>query len=170
MAEFFEWVLDIFIYGIPLIIMLIGLFGLVIPVFPGGLIIWFGALIFGLIEGFGVLGGWMFGIISILAFASAAADNVLMGAKAKEAGASWRGIILGLLAGIVSSFFVTPILGMLLVTPLILYIHEYQRIKDKDKTIEIVKGLMFGFGWAFIARFSLGIIKIILWAIWAWNI
>lgn len=170
MAEFFEMIWNIIVPFVTIMVMLIGLFGLVIPIFPGGLIIWAAALIYGIIEGFGAVGGWMFAIITILAFASAAADNVLMGAKAREAGASWRGIGLGLVAGIVSSFFITPILGMLGVTPLVLFLHENYRLQNKEEALAITKGLMFGFGWAFLARFGLGIIKIILWVIWAFNV
>src|SRR3990172_7824912 len=84
-----------------LLVMLVGLFGLVIPIFPGGVVIWLAALLYGLVSGFGTLGGWIFAIITLLMLASAAADNVLMGARAHKEGASWRAIILALLAGLV---------------------------------------------------------------------
>ena len=40
--------------------MLFGLFGLVIPIFPGNVVMWLAALVYGLIFGFGKLGGVMF--------------------------------------------------------------------------------------------------------------
>ena len=46
--------------------MLFGLFGLVIPIFPGNVVMWLAALIYGLVFGFGRLGGVMFAIITLL--------------------------------------------------------------------------------------------------------
>ena len=97
MGEFFAelWLAISGFFGVAfpwfiLVGMILGLFGLVIPVFPGGTIIWAGALIYGLVEGFEG-GGWYFGFITALMIASVSADNLFMGGKAKEAGASWRG-------------------------------------------------------------------------------
>ncbi|MEK6220866.1 MAG: DUF456 domain-containing protein [Chloroflexota bacterium] len=160
-----------------LVVMLIGLFGLLMPIFPGGLVIWLASLIYGVLhpEHFGETGGVIFVIITILAILSALADNLLMGAKAKESGASWRGILLALAAGLIFSILFTPIIGLIM-TPLTLYLSEYQRLQKLDKSVEaareeakiITKGLMIGCGWAFVVRFGLGAAKIALWARWAW--
>jgi len=101
-------------------------------------------------------------------FASVAADNLFMGAKALEAGASWRGIIIALVAGVVTSFFFTPIAG-LIVAPLTLYITEYIRLNDSEEALKITKGMVLGCGWAFVVRFGLGAIQIGLYAAWAFT-
>ena len=151
-----------------LVFMLLSLFSLVVPVFPGGVVIWLLALIYGWLspEHFSNGGTWIFVLITILMLASAAADNILMGTKAKEAGASWRGIIIALVAGAVGAIVLTPIGGLVLAA-LSLYLVEYIRLRDSDQALTITKGLMMGCGWSFIVRFGLGIGKIILWAIWA---
>jgi uncharacterized protein len=151
---------------VTIFIMVVALFGLVIPVFPGGVIIWIAALVFGIIEGFEGSGGWIFALITLLMVASALADNVMMGKKAKDAGASWKGIGVALVSALIGSILLTPIVGLLL-APIGLYIYEYRRLGDKEKAKDITKGLALGCGWAFVIRFGLGILKIIAFLFWA---
>ena len=72
------------------LVMLLGLFGLVIPVVPGLTIIWLAALIYGIAAGFN---WWIFAVMTLLMIAGNISDNFIMGAKAREKGASWLGII-----------------------------------------------------------------------------
>ncbi len=117
MLDFLTEFLGVAFPWVILTIMVFGWLGLVVPIFPGNVIIWGAALAYGLVTGFGSPGIWVFAVITLLMFAGAAADNLLMGAKAREAGASWLSIILALVAGIIASFFFTPLTG-LVVAPL----------------------------------------------------
>jgi uncharacterized protein YqgC (DUF456 family) len=147
--------------------MFVGLFGLIIPIFPGNVVMWLAALVYGLIFGFGVLGGIMFAIITLLMLVAVFADNVLMGAKARQNGASWGSIILALVAGVAGTLFFPPI-GGLIAAPLVLYLMEYLRLRDGDQAAKVVKALIFGWGLAFVVRFGLGVVMLILWGIWAY--
>lgn len=164
LAEFlnlaFPWVI--------LIVMLFGLIGMIVPIFPGGVVIWGASLMYGLVTGFEPRGIWMFAFITLLMLASVSADNLFMGAKALEAGASWQGIIIALVAGVITSFFFTPLAG-LIAAPLALYISENIRLKNSEEAIRITRGLVMGCGWAFVARFVLGTIKIGIYAFWAFG-
>jgi uncharacterized protein len=87
--------LETTIYILTFLTMLVGLFGLIIPIFPGNVVMWLAALVYGLVFGFGRLGGIIFGIITLLMFVAVLADNFLMGAKAREkvqpgGRSSWR--------------------------------------------------------------------------------
>lgn len=146
--------------------MLFGLFGLVIPIFPGNVIMWMSALIYGLVFGFGTLGGIMFAFITLLMLAAVAADNFLMGAKAREKGADWGSIILALVAGVIGTIVLPPI-GGLIAAPLVLYLMELQRLGDADEAKTVVKALLTGWGLAFVVRFGLGVVMFSLWGIWA---
>jgi uncharacterized protein YqgC (DUF456 family) len=84
------------IYWITLIIMGVGLFGLVVPIFPGIGIIWLSALGYGLITGFNTLGWILFALITILFIIGAVIDNVLMTARAHKEGASWITLLVGI--------------------------------------------------------------------------
>ena len=141
-----------------------------VPIFPGGVVVWLLALVYGVAHPshFSTLGWIMFALITVLMAASVSADNVLMGSKARQAGASWRGIIMALIGGVIGSIFITP-LGGLAVASITLYTHEYFRLKDSDSALAITKGLVLGCGWAAVVRFGIAAIQMGLWSIWAWQ-
>ncbi|MBC8505186.1 MAG: DUF456 domain-containing protein [Anaerolineales bacterium] len=146
--------------------MTVGQLGLVIPIFPGNVVIWVAALVYGIVFGFGNLGGVLFALITLLMLIAVGADNLLMGAKAREKGAEWGSIIAALIGGVIFTFVFPPI-GGIIAAPLILYLMEYRRIGDSKAATEVVKGLMLGLGMSFLARFALGLIMIGIWAGWA---
>lgn len=143
-----------------------GLLGLIIPIFPGNVVMWLAALVYGLVFGFGRLGGIIFTIITLLMLAAVAADNVLMGAKAREKGADWGSIILALIAGVIGTMIFPPI-GGIIAAPLVLYLAELQRRRDAEEAKAVVKALLTGWGLAFVVRFGLGVVMFGLWGIWA---
>lgn len=146
--------------------MLFGLFGLIIPIFPGNVVMWVAALLYGLIFDFGKLGGIIFAVITLLMLAAVLADNFMMGAKAREKGAAWASIILALLAGVVGTFVFPPV-GGIIAAPLVLFLMEFRRLGDSAEATEVVKALLIGWGLAFVVRFGLGVLMFGLWGIWA---
>lgn len=148
------------------IVMLVALFGLVIPIFPGTIIIWAAGLLYGIVSGFNTFGIVVVILMTLLAILSAVADNVMMGAKAREHGASWTSILLALGGGVIFTFVFPPV-GGLLAAPLILFLWEYRRQGDSDRAMKTVKALMVGWGWGFVIRFCLGVVMIGLWVAWA---
>jgi uncharacterized protein YqgC (DUF456 family) len=147
------------------LIMAAGLFGMVIPIYPGVLIIWAAALIQGLVTGFSTLEIWVIILISLLMIAGSLVDNLLMGGKARQAGASWISIGGALLAGLVGTFAFPP-LGGIVAAPTLLFLLEFARLRDSSEAWEITKGLLTGWGLSFIARFLIGITMVLVWAIW----
>jgi uncharacterized protein YqgC (DUF456 family) len=147
--------------------MLFGLFGLIIPIFPGNVVMWLAALVYGLVFGFGKLGGILFAIISVLMLVAVTVDNILMGAKAREQGASWTSIILALVAGIIGTIVLPPI-GGIIAAPLVLYGMELNRLGNSNEAIKVVRALLIGWGLAFVVRFGIGIVMFALWGIWAY--
>ncbi|MBT3320923.1 MAG: DUF456 domain-containing protein [Anaerolineae bacterium] len=151
---------------ITLIIMLFGLFGLIMPVFPGLVIIWLAALGFGIISGFGTAGWGIFIAITILMLIGNISDGLLMAKKALEHGAAKISLVLAGLVSIVVSLFFSPLAG-LIAAPTTLYLSEKNQGHTPEEAKKITKGLMVGWGWAFVLRFIIGIMMIILWVIWA---
>jgi len=156
------------IFWITLVIMGVGLFGLVVPIFPGITVIWLAALGYGVVTRFTTLGWVMFAIISILFIGGVTIDNVLMGAKARKEGAAWSSLALGYLAGILGTIFLPP-LGGLIAAPLIVLLLEYLHKRDINKALASLKGLAIGWGASFIVRFFIGLGMIGLWLVWALN-
>jgi hypothetical protein len=148
--------------------MLVGLFGLVVPVFPGLLVIWVLALLHGVIFGFNLLSLILFVVISLLAVVGELADNVLMGRKALRGGARWRSIALAFVAGLIGSLLLTPIGGIAAALGA-LYLSEYAVDQNSERAWAITREMAIGWGWAFVVRFALGVVMIGLWVIWAWT-
>ena len=143
----------------------VGLLGLVIPIYPGVVIIWVAALLHGLVTGFATLEIWVLVLISLLTIAGMLVDNFLMGGKARQAGASWISIGGALLAGVVGTFAFPP-LGGLIAAPTLLFLLEYARLRNSTEAWGITKGLLTGWGLSFAARFVIGSLIIAIWAIW----
>jgi uncharacterized protein YqgC (DUF456 family) len=146
--------------------MVVGLFGLIIPIFPGNVIIWVAALVYGLVVGFGRVGAWLFVMITLLAIAGALTDNIMMAGKARQSGASWWSILVALLGGVIGTLVLPPI-GGLIAAPLLLFGMEVYHHKDQDKAWKVTRGLLIGWGLAFIIRFIIGVFQIGLWVVWA---
>jgi len=162
-----EW-LNISIFALTQIIMLVGLFGLVIPVFPGTVVIWLAALGYGAVSGFGTLGVILFVIITLLMLAGTVIDNVFMGAGARKGGASWLSIGVALLAGAAGTLLLPPF-GGLIAAPLAVLLLEAYRNKSMEKGWKALRGLATGWGLSFIVRFAIGLLMMALWWLWVWQ-
>lgn len=156
------------IFWTTLVIMLVGLFGLIVPVFPGIAVIWLAALGYGVTTGFTTLGWVLFTVITVLFITGAVIDNILMSAKAHKEGAAWSSLVLGVLAGILGTIFFPPF-GGLIAAPLVVFLIEYIRQRDFKKALLTLRGLAIGWGSAFVVRFLIGAAMIGVWLVWAIN-
>lgn len=153
------------IFWITLVIMGVGLFGLIVPIFPGITVIWLAALGYGVVTKFTTLGWVLFAVITILFIGGVTIDNILMGAKAHKEGASWLSLGLGMLAGILGTIFLPPV-GGIIAAPLVVLLMEYLRQRDFNKALASLKGLAIGWGASFVVRFLIGLAMIGIWLVW----
>ena len=160
------WI-NLSIIGITIFAMLVGLVGLVVPLFPGIVVIWLAALGYGIVVGFNTLGIVLFVVITILMLAGTLVDNVLMGVGARQGGASWLSLGAALVAGVAGTLLFPPV-GGLIATPLVVLLIEYLRSHDWSKTWIAVRGLAVGWGLSFVARFIIGLVMVLLWGVWVW--
>ncbi len=147
--------------------MLVGLFGLIIPVFPGIVIMWLAALGYGVANGFSTAGIVIFVVLTLLMIGGTLVDNVLMGVGARKGGASWLTIGVALVAGVVGTFIFPPI-GGLIAAPAAVLLLEFNRVRDWQKAWDALRGLAAGWGLSFLARFGIGAVMMVLWWIWVW--
>jgi len=124
--------LETSVFWVTQIVMLLGLLGLVVPIYPGLVVMWLAGLGYGIVQGFNPLGWVVFALMTILMLFGTVIDNILMGAGAKKSGASWAGIGVALLAGLVGTVLFPP-LGGLIAAPLAVLGYEYWRQKDWQK-------------------------------------
>ncbi len=156
------------IFWITLGFMVVGLFGLVVPIFPGILVIWLATLGYGVVTGFTALGWGMFALITVLMVAGSTIDNVLINASAHRQGASCLALVLATVGGIVGTI-VFPPFGGLIAAPLVLLVVEYIRQQDFHQALASLRGMAVGLGASFVVRFLIGLAMIGVWLIWAIN-
>jgi uncharacterized protein YqgC (DUF456 family) len=161
-----EWV-NASLVGLTLIVMLVGLFGLIVPFFPGIVVIWLGALGYGILAGFNTLGIVLFVVITLLMIAGTTVDNVLMGAGARKGGASWTSLGAALVAGIAGTLIWPPV-GGLIAAPLAVLGVEYARARDWKKAFTAMRGMAAGWLLSFVARFIIGLVMIGVWGLWVY--
>jgi uncharacterized protein YqgC (DUF456 family) len=169
-SDFLLW-FQVILQTLTLFFLLVGLFGLIIPVFPGLTVMWLAALIYALIQSASGLMGWvdwlLFALITLLMVGGNIVDNLIIASKMRGHEIPWRSIILCYIVGILVSLIFTPLAG-LIASPLSLLGLEYLRLRDKKLAFESAKVFMIGWGAAFAARLGVGILMIIFWMLWAW--
>ncbi|MEX2161718.1 MAG: DUF456 domain-containing protein [Anaerolineales bacterium] len=148
-----------------LLVMLFGLFGMVVPIFPGGFVIWLAILIFGLLNGLSGLGLVFFILVTVLMIAGVVVDDVFIAAAARKHGASWWSLALAFVGGVLGTFMLPPF-GGLLGAPVFLFVSEYVGKKDSRHAWAVTGSMLIGWGWSFVARFFLGLCMIGLWFAW----
>jgi hypothetical protein len=171
MPEWLQLTLQIFLETFTLFVLLIGLVGLIVPVFPGLTVMWLATLVYALIQSSrGLMTGWnwfAFAIITLLMISGNIIDNIIIARKMRDQYIPWSSILIAFAAGIIVSLFFTPLVG-LFAAPLGLFLAELKRLKDRDAAIASTKAYMIGWGWAFGARFVIGVFITGIWMLWAW--
>ncbi len=160
--------LNVSIFALTQFFMLAGLIGLVVPVFPGLLVMWLAALGYGIVTRFETVGIIVFIILTILMLVGSTVDNLIMGAGARKGGAAWLSIGVALAAGVIFTFIFPPI-GGIIAAPLAVLLLEYYRLRDWQKAWQALKGLATGWGLAYFVRLGIGIVMMVLWWVWALN-
>lgn len=166
-----EFFMQVILETFTLFVLIVGLLGLIVPVFPGLTIMWLGTLVYALIQGAaGNMTGWdwfLFGLITLLMIVGNIVDNLIIARKMRDKYIPWRSILIAFAAGIIASLFLTPLVG-LIAAPLGLFLAEASRLKDREAAIASTKAYMIGWGWAFGVRFIIGLMITGFWMLWAW--
>jgi uncharacterized protein YqgC (DUF456 family) len=171
MTPEFEVFLQVILETLTLFALIVGLLGLIVPIFPGLVIMWLGTLVYAILQSAaGNMTGWkwvIFGIITVLMIAGSIADNLIIAQKMRNKYIPWSSILFAFAASLIASLFFTPLIG-LVAAPAGLFLAESRRLKDRDAAVDSTKAYMIGWGWAFGARFLIGLVMIGFWMLWAW--
>jgi len=169
--QFLQSAWIVIVDALTLFVLLVGLVGLIMPVFPGLTVMWLATLVYALLQSAaGRMTGWdwfLFALITVLMIGGNIVDNLIIASKMRDQFIPWSSILLAFAAGIVASIFFTPLIG-LVAAPLGLFLAELRRLKNRDEAIKSTKAYMVGWGWAFGARFMIGMAMTGFWMLWAW--
>lgn len=170
MADLEFW-LQVVIESLTLFILLAGLAGLLIPVFPGLTVMWLGTLVYALVQAANDSMTWvdwmLFTLITLLMIGGNILDNIIITKHVREKNVPWSSILWAFTAGIVVSIIFTPLGGMI-AAPVGLFLAEWRRLKERSTALANTRAWMTGWGWAIAAKLGIGVIMIVFWMLWAW--
>lgn len=153
-------------------VLIFGLLGLLIPAFPGLVVMWLAILVYAIVQaGLGNMTwvGWLlFTLITLLMIGGNISDNIIIAKHVRDKDVPWSSVLWSFAAGIIVSLFFTPIMGII-ASPLALFLAEWRRLKDRQAALTHTKVWMTGWGWSVAARMGFGMVMIILWGVWAWT-
>lgn len=168
---YWEFFAKVLLESLTLLVLLTGLAGLLIPIFPGLTIMWLGTLVYAVVQA--MIGGmnwvdWLlFTLITFFMIGGNIVDNLIIAKHVREKRVPWGSILFAFAAGILLSLFLTPVAGMI-ASPVGLYLAEWRRLKDKQVALANTKAWMTGWGWSIAARMGIGLTMIVFWGLWAW--
>lgn len=143
---------------------LVGIFGVVIPVLPGLLLCWAGVLLWAIFAD----GGWVKWLIFAVATAIAVTGTVVKyawpGRNLKRSGVPNRSLLAGGLLGLVG-FFVVPVVGLVLGFVLGVYLAERVRLADSAQAWPSTKQALKAAGLSMLIELAAGIAIGITWLI-----
>lgn len=147
------------------LVMLLGLVGTIVPVMPGLAVIWVAAVVYGLIAGFGTVGGVAFTAMTALALVGTVAQFALPTRGGAVRGAPTTSLLAGL-AGAVTGMVVIPVLGLPIGAVAGVWLAETARLRDARAAWQVTVGVLLGFGLAALVEFSIGTVMIACWVAW----
>lgn len=146
------------------VIIVIGLFGIVMPVIPGIILCWLGVLVWALFGG----GGWfkwlVLGGVSVIALVGTVVKYTWSTRSLKRTGVPTRSIVVGGVLAIIG-FFAIPVLGLPLGFVFGIWLSEQIRLHDGQMawraTVQAVKAV----GLALLVELSAGFLIAGIWVV-----
>lgn len=142
----------------------VGLFGTILPIIPGLIIIWIASLFFAaVVVGFDVFSPWVFALLTIIALVAGTSNIWLSALGAKTTGASWRTLIVGFIGSIAGTFLIpVPIVGTIVGYVAGLLISEYVRVGALRPAAKAAFGGMVGWGVSTVVELIGAVLMILL--------
>lgn len=145
------------------LVMAVGILGTVLPILPGLVLIWGAALVYGLVEGFGLIGWVAFGTISLIAAAGVAAGIVVPQRAAWAGGIGVGGQLLALALAVVG-FFVIPVVGA--GAGFVLGVYLVARSRHPEQAWSVTKSTLRSMVVAAGLQFVAGVTMTGVWLVW----
>lgn len=101
------------VFGVAVVVMFIGLFGIILPILPGLVLIWLTALGYAIYNDFESVGLITIAVITLITIIAVTADLWLPVLGSKKGGASKRAMIFGFIGGVLGFLILTPMFPIL---------------------------------------------------------
>jgi uncharacterized protein YqgC (DUF456 family) len=150
-----------------LLLMLVGLLGTVLPVLPGTILIFLGALLYAFLEGFQVVGWPTLAVLGLLTLLATSAELWAASVGAKVGGASGWSVLVGMIGGLVGLlFFSLP--GAIAGAVLGVLVSEMVRVGDWQKALKAGGGWAAGWLLSAVVQVAVGLamMALFIWQVW----
>lgn len=148
------------------LVMIVGLAGTLLPILPGPLVMWLGALAYGMAEGFGPAGLLAVVLITLLLLWGAWLSVRIPQRRAAGAGLSLQAQLLA--AGLaVVGFFLIPVVGAPVGFVAGVFVIRYAKVKDVGQAWESTRSALGSLWRAAAAQFGAGVAAAAVWLVWA---
>lgn len=148
------------------VVMVLGLLGTVVPVWPGLAVVWLAGLGYGLLAGFGTIGLVCFGIMTVLAVAGIVSTVMLPHRGGTARGAPGSTMLAGFVGAVVGAV-VLPVVGLPVGALVGVWAAEHARLGDGREAWHTTVGVLKGFGLDVLVELGLGLVMIVTWLVWA---
>ena len=148
------------------LLMLVGVIGTVLPIIPGTILIFAGALLYALVEGFQAVGWPTIVVLGVLAAVATTADLWASSIGAKLGGASGWSVLIGLVAGLVG-LVVFSLPGAIIGAVLGVLLTEIVRVGDWRLALKAGSGWVVGWALSTVVQLGVGLIMV---AIFVWQL
>ena len=154
-------------FGIVLVglAMLVGIIGTIIPLLPGLPVVWAAALVYGVLEGFGLVGWICFAVITAVAIGGMIAGFVVPQRQVQGGGAPFSTTVVGII-GAVIGFFVIPVVGIVIGAVVGVLLAEKVRTRDWSQAWASTKRAIIGFGIGALVQMGAGVVMMATWVAW----
>ncbi|AEI11435.1 DUF456 domain-containing protein [Cellulomonas gilvus] len=145
------------------LVVIVGLFGVVVQVLPGALLVLGAVVVWGVVTG-GVT-GWTVVVVSVLATAAAAVGKYLLaGRHLKRGGVPSSTLVWGGIAGVVG-FFVIPVVGLFVGFIGGTYLAEWVRVREPRPAWRATVAALQATGLTILVELAGALVCVVAWAI-----
>jgi uncharacterized protein YqgC (DUF456 family) len=142
--------------------LVIGLFGIFVPVLPGLILCWFSVAAWAVFAADGTGRWFVLGIATAIAFVGTVIKFAIPGKRLKAAGVPNRSLFFGGLLGLVG-FFVIPVVGLVLGFILGIYLSEHARLRTSSAAWASTKHALKAAGLATLIELAAGLAVAATW-------
>ena len=157
--------MDAFATFLVALAMVVGIIGTIVPFMPGLPIVWAAALVYGIVEGFGVVGWACFAIITVLGIVGLVAGVLVPKRHVEGGGAPFSTIVVAVIGAIIGAI-VIPVIGIVVGGVLGVLVAERARTQSWELAWASTKRALIGFGLGALVQMGAGVAMMGTWVDW----
>ncbi len=134
-------------FGLAVAFIFVGVAGIVVPILPGMLLVWFTVVVYAWRTGFEIIGWPTLTVITIIALVTGLSNIWLPLLGAQKTGAAKRALFLGVIGAIIGTFVIPiPLLGTVIGYAIGVFLGEFMKQRDWRLALKSSLGGVAGWG------------------------